>query len=129
MALLIDAKTEGAPFSNAKNLVRVEYDFASDAGAIGALTALTADSPVMVRFLYAHVKTACTSGGSATLSLGKAGTEFMSTVAVASLTLESIHVSATPFVELTDTEVIKQAIGTATFLTGKVEFVFEVMKK
>ena len=37
MANLADHKTVSPPFSNAKEIVRVEYDFANDAGAIGVL--------------------------------------------------------------------------------------------
>ena len=131
MALLSDAKSSAEPFRNEGKLVRVEYDFANDAGATGALSALTASASIVVRLKYMLVKTACTSGGSATLSLGKAGgTELLSTVAVAALVLDSVHLPAAPAaVELTSAEVISQSIATAALTAGKVEYVFEVMQK
>jgi hypothetical protein len=52
MANLTDHKTVSPPFANTKSIVRVEYDFANDAGATGALTALTADGALVITGFY-----------------------------------------------------------------------------
>ena len=130
MAAVKDVKTNGAGFSNVKGLVRVVYDFSKDAGAVGSLDLLVADSTCLVSLVHAAVKTAVT-GAAMTLSCGKAagGVEFMSAVAVASLTLNSLHVDATPApLRLVAGEKIDMTIGTAVATAGKVEFVFEIVK-
>jgi len=51
MAAVAGKATVGAPFGNAKQQVRVIYDFAADAGAIGALELLeTSDDIVITKF-------------------------------------------------------------------------------
>ena len=52
MAALLDHKTVGAPFSNALEVVRVQYDFANDAGATGKLDVLTASEALVIHSFY-----------------------------------------------------------------------------
>jgi len=93
MAVLADKKLGGAGFSNAKELVRVVYDFAVDGGAVADYDVFEADADCVVSLKHMAVKTAVTSGGSLVLDLGKSagGTEFFSDKAVAAMTLNSVH--------------------------------------
>ena len=131
MADLKDKASVGGAFSNAKDIVRVVYDFAEDAGAIGDLEAIQSSGDCVVMLEYAIVKTACTSGGSMTLDLGKnGGAEFLSGVAVAALTLDSMHLPSAPAaVELADGESVDMGIATAALTAGKIEFVFGIYRK
>lgn len=131
MAALSGAKTISPAFSNIRDMVRVTYDFSLDGGAAGDYDVLTADGACLVRCIGANVKTAVTSGGSLDLDLGKGagGVEFLSSVAVASLTLNSFQPSASQaFVKLADGEKIVMGIDTAAATAGKVEFIFEIVK-
>jgi len=132
MASVSNAQSRGPSFSNAVELVRVIYDFAIDGGATGDLTLLTSVGATVVKLKYMRVVTAVTSGGSLTLDLGKtSGDEFFADIAVANLTLDSMHlaVATTGVVELTDGEVVAMGIIAAAATAGKMEFVFEVIKK
>ena len=73
MATLDKMQTKGAPAGNAKELIRVEYDFAVDGGAAGALDILTASDDLVITGFYARILTACTSTGSMTLDVGVKG--------------------------------------------------------
>jgi len=53
MAAVKAKKTVGAPFGNAEEMVRVVYDFAEDAGAIGALELLEASDDIVITEFYA----------------------------------------------------------------------------
>lgn len=53
MANLDNAKSVGAPFANQRAIHRVQYDFDKDAGAVGALTALTALEDLVILGFYA----------------------------------------------------------------------------
>jgi hypothetical protein len=72
------------------------YDFAVDGGAQGAI--VISDSankktlPVgaLIKNVYAHVSTACTSGGSATVKWGNAAGDFHGAVAVADLAANAV---------------------------------------
>lgn len=129
MATLVGAKTVGAPFKNAVEVVRVIYDFAEDGGQVEDNTVLTAEGNVLVRCIGAKVITAPTSGGSATIDLGKgtSGTEFISTEAYTSFALNALYASeSAAFVKLADGEVINMGVATAALTAGKIEFIFEV---
>lgn len=129
MATLKGAKTVGAPFDNAVEVVRVIYDFDIDGGQVEDNTVLTADGVVLVRCVGAYVHTALTSGGSATVDLGKGttGVEFISTEAYTSFTLAGFYASeSAAFVKLANAEVINMGVATAALTAGKVEFIFEV---
>jgi len=132
MPALKDVKTQGAGFSNDAGLVRVVYDFAVDTGAVADYTVMTADSACVVRLKHVAVKAAMTSGGLMTVDLGKgtAGVQFMSAVAVASLTLNSIVLppAATAAVYLAAGEIINLGINVAAGTAGSLEVVLEVIK-
>ena len=138
MAALDERKYLGKTFSNAKEMVKVIYDFAVDGGATGALDIFEASSDVVITGFFSVVKTTATSGGSATLKVGVTGDDdaFMTTTqgAVASLTAGALilppAVEGTPNtlplpVKLASGAKILQTIGTAALTAGKVEYTVE----
>lgn len=141
MASVAKAKNIGNTFSNEEIVERVIYDFAVDAGSVGALDLFTADADVIITGFHAVVKTAATSGGSATLEVGVTGDTnlFMNSTqgAVASLTLGAAifppvvegtpNVIACP-VKLASGDKILQTIGTAALTAGKVEYTVKYMR-
>lgn len=141
MAALKDAVTVSGPMSNAEETYRVTYDFAKDGGATGALDIFTAGEDLVITRFWSTVKTAGTSGGSATLKVGITGSDalFMNTTqgAVASLTAAAVilppAVEGTPNalplpVKLASGAKILQTIGTAALTAGKVEYFIKVAK-
>ena len=135
MAAVAAAQTLAGPFTNAKEVVRVTYDFAKDAGGTGALDLITADGDMVVTQAYAVVKTACTSGGSATVIWGVDGdtNRFMDATAGAVANLVANAVIAPAAADLAPIKVasggkVTMTIGTAALTAGKIEFVVEYMK-
>lgn len=128
MATLKGAKSVGAPFDNAVEVVRVIYDFAQDGGQVEDNTVLTADGEILVRCIGVNVQTAVTSGGSATIDLGKgtSGTEFVSTEAYTSFASGFYASESAAFVRLANAEIINMGVATAAITAGKLEFIFEV---
>lgn len=129
MAALKGAKIVGAPFANTTEIVRVMYDFAVDGGEVEDNTLITADGIVLVKCIGAYVHTLVTSGGSATLELGKgaSGAEFITQEAVATFAANAFYPSeSASFVKLANTEVINLGIAVAALTAGKIEFIFEV---
>lgn len=140
MASVHKAKTVGPEFRNDIIVERVVYDFAADGGATGALTLFTAGADIVVKSFHALVKTACTSGGSATVICGVTGDTdaFVTTTtgAVANLTANAL---LQPVVVLTEGtpntaafplprrmasgDIVSMTIGTAALTAGKIEFV------
>jgi hypothetical protein len=135
MAAVLAAQTIAPPFSNAKEVVRVVYDFAKDAGATGALDLFTADGDIVITHAHATVKTTATSGGSATVIWGLTGdtNRFMDTTAgaVANLTAAAVISPASADlvpIKLASGDKVLMTIGTAALTAGKIEFVMEYMK-
>ena len=128
MAALKGAKVVGAPFDNATEVVRVIYDFSVDGGQVEDNTVLTADGEILVRCIGVNVQTAVTSGGSATIDLGKgtSGVEFVSTEAYTSFASGLYASESAAFVKLADAEVINMGVATAALTAGKLEFIFEI---
>ncbi|MEM5807975.1 MAG: hypothetical protein QW818_02480 [Candidatus Aenigmatarchaeota archaeon] len=131
MPVLKDMKKVGGGFRNEVELVRVVYDYTLDGGAVGNYDVLTAESPCVVTLRHAAVKTAVTSSGSMTIDLGKGvgGTEFFNNKPVASLTLDSLHLTSAPAaVRLAPGDKVVMALETAPATAGKLEMVFEVTR-
>ena len=129
MAALKGAKVVGAPFDNTVEVVRVKYDFSVDGGEVEDNTVLTADGSVLVRCVGVDVEVALTSGGSATVELGKgtSGAEFITAEAYTSFTLAGFYASeSAAWVKLADTNIINLGIAGAALTAGKVEFIFEI---
>lgn len=141
MAAIAQRKYLGKTFCNEKVIERVRYDFSVDAGATGALDLFEASNDVIITGFASVVKTAGTSGGSATLKVGITGDDdaFMTTTqgAVASLTANAVilppAVEGTPNtlplpVKLASGSKVLQTIGTAALTAGVVEYIIEYMK-
>ena len=129
MPALKGAKTVGAPFSNTVEVVRVVYDFAVDGGEVEDNTVFTADGALLVRCVGVDVTTAFTSGGAATVDLGKgtAGTDFISAEAYTTFTAGGFYASeSSGWVKLANTNVINLGVNVAALTAGKCEFIFEV---
>lgn len=129
MAALKGAKTVGAPFDNAVEVVRVVYDFAQDGGQVEDNTVLIADGDLLVRCIGVRTETAFTSGGAATVDLGKglAGVEFVSGEAFGTFTAAGFYASeSAAFVKLASAEFINLGVAVAALTAGKCEFIFEI---
>jgi hypothetical protein len=142
MAAVVNAQTVGAGFNNQVEYARVTYDFSVDGGATGALDLMTAGAGgIVIVDARLVVKTACTSGGSATIKWGPSADDdrFCNTTqgAVASLTAGAVivppalegtpNVIACPFYLAAAAKLI-MTIGTAALTAGKVEFVIGYVK-
>ena len=73
-------------------VLRFEYNFANDGGAISLLAGFKAKQKMLVKKAVMKVKTTCASDGSATVSIGKTGSvaAFTGATAVASLVADAI---------------------------------------
>lgn len=144
-AAVKNAKTVGAPFPNAREIVRVVYDFAQDGGATGALDLLITNSALVIVDFHAVVKTTATSGGSATVAVGVTGDtdHFIKATegAVANITATTLFAAKPELTEGTPNTILPmlpvrlasgdkvlQTIGTAALTAGKIEYVFEIMR-
>lgn len=131
MPVVAQMKNIGPEFRNEKQIARVVYDFAVDGGATGAYDVFTAGSDVVITGAHAYVKTACTSGGSATVAYGITGstTAFVDATAgaVANLTADAVLGAAEPPIRLASGSKVLMTVGTAALTAGKIEFVVEYM--
>lgn len=115
-------------FSQEQNFIEVEYDFANDGGATGSLDLLTVKEAMVVETAYLKVKTACTSGGSATVAIGvSGGAGIVAATAVASLTSGAViaPASTVPY-KLAADAVVQLTIGTAALTAGKIIVVLKL---
>ena len=141
MPTAVNVQVMGNLFNNVEETVRIVYDFAVDGGATGAYTLATIPDMCVITHAHATVKTACTSGGSATVIWGTNGTTnlFMNTTqgAVASLTANAVVVppavegapNALPLpVRMAAGTTLVATIATAALTAGKIEFVVNYMK-
>ena len=140
MAAVAKAKNIGPVFRNELQVERVVYDFSVDAGATGALDLFTASADVVLYDFHAYVKTACTSGGSATVAVGVTGatSAFITTTAGAVANLSANAVLGAGLTEgtpntaalprrLASGDKVLMTIGTAALTAGKIEFVIQYM--
>lgn len=133
MASVAKAKSIGGNYSNEEEVVKVIYDFAKDGGAVGSLTLATASSDCMITGFAAVVKTACTSGGSATVQVGDTGDDdrYLTATAVASLTANAVFGENGAFdqaVRLASGQVLAMKIAVAALTAGKIECTFKVQR-
>ena len=115
-----------------REVFRVKYDFAVDGGAVGALDLFVAEGILIVESAKMAIKTTCTSGGSATVSVGKTGdlTGMIGATAVASLVADAAIFGAAQDAShvVPDGTVVKMDIATAALTAGAIDFMFEVQK-
>lgn len=122
-----DTKLAGRTFP--LRVALAKYDFSVDGGAVAQITPKL--SPVIpagsiIFGASMHVTTACTSGGSATVSADlAAGADIVAATAVASLTDDAVIAGkiapdASPITLLAD-QAIKVTVGTAALTAGQIE--------
>lgn len=131
MATVVDYK-QIKSWGAAPERLTIEYDFAKDAGAVAALDLFKAKEACVVEMAYMKVKTTCTSGGSATVSVGKSGdvAGMVAATAVASLTAGAIIPGAAIDAshKLAADDVVQLDIAVAALTAGKIEVVFDIYK-
>lgn len=131
MAAVAQAATIGPVFRNESFVKRVVYDFAVDTGAVATYDLMTAGADIVIKSAHAYVKTACTSGGSATVSFGITGatTAFVDATAgaVANLTANAVLGAAEAPLRLASGNKVLMTLATAALTAGKIEFVIEYM--
>lgn len=112
-------------------IMEVTYDFSKDTGAIGQYPIFKAAKACQIRLCRIVVDTAFTSGGSATLGVGKAAdlAGVVAATAVASLTLAAVIQGAAPDAShvLAADDIVYADIATATMTAGKCRFIFEIL--
>lgn len=140
MAAVVARKYLGKTFSNDVETMSVVYDFAADGGAVGALDLFQASADVVLKDFHAIVRTAGTSGGSATVAVGVTGatSAFITATegAVANLTANAVFGAKPVLTEGTPNTIamplprrlasgdkVLMTIGTAALTAGKIEFV------
>ena len=145
MAALKAHKTISAPQSGDEVEYRIEYDFAKDGGATGALDICTFDGPVIIGRAHATVLTPVTSTGSLTLIWGVAAVDtdrFMTTTQGAKANLTQDAVVFPELVSSGDAQnetlplpirvasggKLTQTIGTEVANAGKVQYVFTIRR-
>jgi hypothetical protein len=123
------AYKEHRQFGNSIEIVEIEYDFAKDAGATGALNLLKVKEAMVLVDAFTKVDTTFTSGGSATLIWGRTGDTdaclALAGGAVANLTAGAVIVgdAAARQVKMAADDVLLMTIGTAAMTAGKCRFV------
>ena len=121
-------------FGGAMEILEVEYDFAKDGGATGQLDLAIVPEACVLIDGYVKVDTTCTSGGSATVIVGRTGdTDAVMTVttgAVANLTAGAVIAgdAAAKHKKLAANDVLSMTIGTAALTAGKLRAVFFLQK-
>lgn len=130
MAAVANAKTSGAAWTGKMDIAEVTYDFAVDGGAAGALDLFTAKSDLVIHRVTSKVVTAVTSGGAATVEVGKSGDTagLVAQTGKASLTIGAVIDSKIGGYKLASGGVIQQLIGTAALTAGKIKYMIEYSK-
>jgi len=128
----------GAPFSNESTFMTTTYDFDVDTGAIADYTLTAgADEAIMVRLVAVKTETAPTSGGACLLTLETSATAdaFLNSEPIASFTLAGVFNLDTSttgsdagFIKLAADTTLQFSVEAETLLTGKMHFVWEIMK-
>ncbi len=126
---------EHAQFSGPLEVVEVEYDFAKDGGAIGALDIIKFKQDVIIHNAWVKVDAAVTATGSATVIYGIKGGDTdafldLTSGAKANLTLGAVipNEAAGTMLKVPADSIVEMTIGTDALLTGKLRFCFLVQK-
>ena len=141
MAAVADVKVIGAPFGNAEQIVRVTYDFAADAGTIGALDLLETKAAIVITDFYVRGITVLdsaadgtsidvgVSGGNTDLLLdGVAEATFAADALIQPIVVEGApNVIALPFVLASGGKIIQTIVDEA-LTSGKCEYFFKYHK-
>ena len=134
MASVIDTMGNKYIAAEGLELLKITYDFAVDGGSVASLTLFTPKQDMVIHKAIMKVKTACTSGGSATVSVGAVGSvaAYVAATAVASLTANAIITGVATrgpsgIRAVADTAVVLD-IATAALTAGKIEVELIVSK-
>ena len=141
MPVVREYTSEKPGFPNQLEYLRVSYDFAADTGAVGTYDLMIASSRILIVHAHLTVKTACTSGGSATVIYGITGatSRFMNVTqgAVANLTANATilplavegtpNVLPTPIIMAVNDKLL-MTVATAALTAGRIEFVIGYIK-
>lgn len=126
MASIAKYKANQYVFSGGADHIEIEYDFAADGGATGSLDLMQVKEACVVESAYLKVKTAGTSGGSATVQVGvSGGAGIVGNTAVASLSLGAVIAGLTN-VKLAADAIPQLTIGTAALTAGKFVLVLKL---
>lgn len=133
MANLKKYKGGMSQFSEGMEVIKFEYDFANDTGAVAFYNAFQAEQKMVVHKAIMKVQTTCTSGGSATVSVGKTGSVagFVAATAVASLTANAIIAGVpdgTGGIIIAVDDYVGLDIAVAALTAGKIEVELHVSK-
>lgn len=116
-------------------IVEIEYDFAKDGGATGALDIITLNEPMVLIDAYLKVDSAFISDGSATLIWGVKGGDTDACLdstsgAVANLTAGAVVPGETACkqLKLAADSTLEMTIGTAAMKAGKGRFVMMLQR-
>jgi hypothetical protein len=130
MAAVANVKSVGSDFGNQENLIRVQYDFSVDGGAIGDLDlSELSQGDSLARLVGVSVETLA-EGATATISVGiGGGTEFLATEAVDSFTAGTmVQPDEAGYLKLADgSGKLTMSIATAALTAGKMTFIFKTM--
>jgi hypothetical protein len=120
----------GAPCG--PEIVEIEYDFAKDGGAVGQYDIIKAKEKCHIRLAALKIDTTCTSGGAATVGVGKSGdlAGVVAATAVASLVADAVILGATPDAShvMAVDDVLYLDIATAALTAGKLRVTLEIFK-
>jgi len=135
---MLRAGTLSSGFTNQTEIIETVYDFDADTGATGDyVMSLGAEKAMMVRLVAIKVVTACTSGGSAllTVELSTTADIFLNSEPVATFAVGAVVIpeNATTggtagYVKLVADDTLDFSIEAEDLLTGKLVFVWEVAK-
>lgn len=132
MAAIKDYKQKVLPFDNETVYLRAKYKFSQDGGATGNLDLLEAAEALIVEVAEMVVKKACTSGGSATVGVGKSSDAggLVAATAVASLTLGAVIFNGARDASFSVAagEKIQLNIATAALTDGEIDVLLKVRK-
>lgn len=114
-------------------VVEIEYDFAKDGGATGALDLIKFKDNVVIHNAWLKIDAAFTASGSATVIYGIKGGDTdafldLTSGAKANLTLGAVipNEAAGTMLKVPADSVVEMTIGTDALLTGKGRFCFLV---
>lgn len=131
MAAVKDKK-DASVFANEMAMIKVVYDFAKDAGAMGALDLFEAKEDLVIHSAKVKIKTSFTSAGAATLIVGQTGDtdSILPSLAVASATAGVVkHSDAAALnLKMASGDKVLMTIGTAAMTAGKMEIELVVSK-
>jgi len=114
-------------FSNERQFVKLTYDFAQDGGATADTVRMAeVNGKIIITECILQVETACTSGGSATVSAGAETADadaFGSAIAVATLVDDyAIDTAAGQSLVVDSGDYLSLTIATAALTAGKINF-------